>query len=198
MWFFFFLNIFIIKHKKDMKKVVRIKESELVNLIDKIITETTRKQKITEGVRNLAGKQIINEEMVLKEDALVLKNYGKQLYSLFKKEGATPLLDFGGKKVTSPDVKNQNVFISAYGDVLHVDIRGVNKANAQKYGNLVAKQFPDLELKKGLSGEYIEIGSGWGGEEKDSYARLTLGPKTTRKGGEVNPNQRPNAPKPQA
>jgi len=47
---FFFLNVFIIKHKKDMKKVVRIKESELVNLIDKIITETTRKQKITEGV----------------------------------------------------------------------------------------------------------------------------------------------------
>ena len=50
MWFFFFLNVFIIKHKKDMKKVVRIKESELVNLIDKIITETTRKRKITEGV----------------------------------------------------------------------------------------------------------------------------------------------------
>ena len=50
-----------------MKKVVRIKESELVNLIDKIITETTRKQKISEGVRNLAGKQIIKEEMVLNE-----------------------------------------------------------------------------------------------------------------------------------
>jgi len=46
-----------------MKKVVRIKESELVNLIDKIITETTRKQKISEGVRNLAGKQIIKEEV---------------------------------------------------------------------------------------------------------------------------------------
>jgi hypothetical protein len=36
-----------------MKKVVRIKESELVTLIDKIITETTRKQKISEGVRKL-------------------------------------------------------------------------------------------------------------------------------------------------
>jgi hypothetical protein len=46
-----------------MKKVVRIKESELVNLIDKIITETTRKQKISEGVRNLAGKQIIKERL---------------------------------------------------------------------------------------------------------------------------------------
>jgi hypothetical protein len=44
-----------------MKKVVRIKESELVNLIDKIITETTRKQKISEGIRKLTAKKVIKE-----------------------------------------------------------------------------------------------------------------------------------------
>jgi len=42
-----------------MKKIVKIKESELVNLIDRIITETTRKQKISETIRN---KKVTKEE----------------------------------------------------------------------------------------------------------------------------------------
>lgn len=137
-------------------------------------------------------KQIIKEETMLNEDNLVLNNYAKQLYSLFKKEGATPLI-MTGKNHTSPDVKNYNVSIMVTNNgELHVGIKGVNKANAEKYANLVSKQFQDLQLKGN-----INFGTGWGGEQ-DSYADLTLIPKTTKKGGEVNPNQRPNAPKPQA
>ena len=136
-------------------------------------------------------KQIIKEEIMLNEDNLVLNNYAKQLYSLFKKEGATPLIA-SGKSYASPDFKNYNVSIIVGGDELHVGIKGVNKANAEKYANLVSKKFQDLQLKGN-----INFGTGWGGEQ-DSYADLTLIPKTTKKGGEVNPNQRPNAPKPQA
>ena len=84
--------------------------------------------------------------------------------------------------------KNEQVIVG--GDELHVGIKGVNKANAEKYANLVSKQFQDLQLKGN-----INFGTGWGGEQ-DSYADLTLIPKTTKKGGQVNPNQRPNAPKP--
>lgn len=120
---------------------------------------------------------------MLNEDNLVLNNYAKQLYSLFKKEGATPLI-MTGKNHTSPDVKNYNVSIMVTNNgELHVGIKGVNKANAEKYANLVSKQFQDLQLKGN-----INFGTGWGGEQ-DSYADLTLIPKTTKKGGEVNPNR---------
>ena len=172
-------------------------------------------KKITLNELRSIVKQIIKEETMLNEDNLVLNNYAKQLYSLFKKEGATPLI-MTGKNHTSPDVlkvyrkasqkdidiwsnardkdvKNYNVSIMVTNNgELHVGIKGVNKANAEKYANLVSKQFQDLQLKGN-----INFGTGWGGEQ-DSYADLTLIPKTTKKGGEVNPNQRPNAPKPQA
>ena len=139
-----------------------------------VITEAQYKQKIE----------------ILNEDKLVLSNYAKQLYSLFKKSGATPLIQTGAKGFASPDVKNYNVSILVTNnDELMVGIKG-DKATATNYSNLVAKQFPDLQLK----GD-IKIGTGWGGE-KDSYADLILIPKTTKKGGDINPNQRPNTPKP--
>ena len=149
--------------------------------------------KITLNELRSIVKQIIKEETMLNEDNLVLNNYAKQLYSLFKKEGATPFIMTGAKSFASPDIKNHNVSIMVTNNgELQVGIKGVNKANAEKYANLVSKQFQDLQLKGN-----INFGTGWGGEQ-DSYANLTLIPKTTKKGGEVNPNQRPNAPKPQA
>ena len=119
------------------------------------------------------------ENEMLNEDNLVLSNYAKQLYSLFKKAGATPLI-IVGKNSTSPDVKNSNVsiLVTNSGELM-IGIKG-DKATAEKYSSLVAKQFPDLQLK----GD-IKIGQGWGGE-KDSYADLVLVPKTTKKGGVVN------------
>ena len=132
------------------------------------------------------------DELQLNEDKLELNNKARQLYSLFKKAGATPLVLTTGKSFASPDVKNFNVSIMVTNNnELMVGIKG-DKATAEKYSNLVAKQFPDLQLKGN-----IKIGQGWGGE-KDSYADLVLVPKTTAKGGAVNPNQRPNAPKPAA
>ena len=122
----------------------------------------------------------------LNEDKLVLSNYAKQLYSLFKKAGATPLVVTGVKSAASPDMKNFNVYIVTTGDELQVGIKGVDKPTAEKYMGLVSRQFPDLQLKGG-----IRFGTGWGGE-KDSYADLTLIPKTTKKGGAINQNQRSN------
>jgi hypothetical protein len=148
------------------------------------------KQQINEirRMQFLAG--LINESQ-LNEDNLVLSNYAKQLYSLFKKAGATPIITVG-KNYTSPDVKNSNVYITVTNSgALQVGVKG-NKPTAEKYMGLVSKQFPDLELKGN-----IEIGTGWGGEQ-DTHASLTLVPKTTAKGGDINPNQRPNAPKPAA
>jgi hypothetical protein len=77
-----------------MKKVVRIKESELVNLIDKIITETTRKQKISEGVRNLAGKQIIKEEKDENITPELDNRIIKKTEELYKKNGGKTKSDF--------------------------------------------------------------------------------------------------------
>ena len=140
-------------------------------------------------MQQLAGLII---ESQLNEDKLELNNKARQLYSLFKKAGATPVVMTTGKSFASPDVKNYNVSIMVNNNnELMVGIKG-DKATAEKYSSLVAKQFPDLELK----GD-IKIGQGWGGEQ-DSYADLVLVQKTTKKGGAINPNQRPNAPKPAA
>jgi hypothetical protein len=101
-----------------MKKVVRIKESELVNLIDKIITETTRKQKISEGVRNLTGKQIINEEMVLKEaDTSLISGIAKNLYLYLKKMRPNNPLDINGstlKNIKGEDITHNNKVNMSY------------------------------------------------------------------------------------
>jgi len=140
-------------------------------------------KKITLNELRTLVKKIINEETMLNEDNLILGNYAKQLYSLFKKSGATPLIATG-KNYASPDIKNYNVSIMVTNNgELMVGIKGVNKPTAEKYMGLVSKQFPDLELK----GD-IKFGTGWGGEQ-DSYADLTLVPKTTKKGGYVSNTQ---------
>ena len=148
-------------------------------------------QLINEAKRMQLLAGLITESQ-LNEDKLELNNKARQLYSLFKKAGATPIVMTTGKSFASPDVKNYNVSIMvSNNNELMVGIKG-DKATAEKYSNLVAKQYPDLQLK----GD-IKIGSGWGGEQ-DSYADLVLVQKTTKKGGDINPNQRPNAPKPAA
>ena len=66
-----------------MKKIVKIKESELVNLIDKIITETTRKQKISEGVRKLTSKKINEDNGVLSsQEEKILNDILNEINSL--------------------------------------------------------------------------------------------------------------------
>jgi hypothetical protein len=161
-------------------------EASMGDLDEMDIYEMLHMQKLAGIISETEYKQKIE---ILNEDKLVLSNYAKQLYSLFKKAGATPLIVVG-KNSTSPDVKNFNIsIVVTANDELMVGIKG-DKATAEKYSNLVAKQFPDLQLK----GD-IKIGTGWGGE-KDSYADLILIPKTTKKGGDINPNQRPNTPKP--
>ena len=175
----------IVKGMKKSKSFGKSKEEKSKMYATATKLATKKAKSLKEEV------QALFEDDTLNEDKLVLSNYAKQLYSLFKKAGATPLIVVG-KNSTSPDVKNFNVSILVTNnDELMVGIKG-DKATAEKYSSLVAKQFPDLQLK----GD-IKVSQGWGGE-KDSYADLVLVPKTTRKGGDVNPNQRPNAPKPTA
>ena len=76
-----------------------------------------------------------------------------------------------------------NSAIATYDEVFYIDWNSETHSLLYNIKN-------DLQLKGN-----INFGTGWGGEQ-DSYADLTLIPKTTKKGGQVNPNQRPNAPKP--
>jgi len=119
------------------------------------------------------------ETKVAEGSNLTLNKYARDLYSLFKKAGATPeIITSTSQKdmVRDPKAKTGNVLIATNNnDELFVAVKGP-KETAMKYSQLVSKQFPDLQLKGDIT-----VGQGWGGED-DTNAGLTLVPKTTAKG----------------
>jgi hypothetical protein len=149
-----------------MKKVIRIKESELVTLIDKIITETTRKQKITEGVRNLTNKKVIKEidveqfekdimnkpEIKVKikvnneTGVITLKNLKKDANTSYKYRGV--LLDNGG--ISSIKVlKGKEVILSNFPNTSGIGYIGnttFEKEIETKYGMANAIDFKLIEF----------------------------------------------------
>jgi len=149
-----------------MKKVIRIKESELVTLIDKIITETTRKQKITEGVRNLTNKKVIKEidveqfekdimnkpEIKVKikvnneTGVITLKNLKKDANTSYKYRGV--LLDNGG--ISSIKVlKGKEVILSNFPNTSGIGYIGnttFEKERETKYGMANAIDFKLIEF----------------------------------------------------
>lgn len=120
----------------------------------------------------------VKAQLTLNEANLTLQNYARKLYSLFKKSGATPLV-ITGKNFASPDVKNSNVSIAVAGDELKVGMKGTPDIG-KKYADLVAKEFPDMQMKGS-----IQQAKGWGGDQ-DAYTTVTLVPKTTGKKGGTN------------
>ena len=117
-------------------------------------------------------RQIIKEEIsrVLNEDKLVLSNYAKQLYSLFKKAGATPTITTG-KGSALPTVKGFNVIIAITNSgALEVGIKA-DKPTIEYYLGLVSKQFPDLEPEDDI--EFYPVPGG------GSYGVQTFMLKTT-------------------
>lgn len=90
---------------------------------------------------------------------LELNSYSKQLYQLFKKEGANPALLSGKGVANAQETKKNNVVITAWDDELTILIQNVNDpmAMANKYGPMIEKQFPKFKLTK------KPTTAGWGG-----------------------------------
>ncbi len=104
---------------------------------------------------------------------LTLNSYAKQLYSLFKKEGAkVKLLSTQGG---IGEKSAENVFIISLNNTLTIRIANVGDpmAMANKYGPIILKQFPELMVKEKPKLE------GWAGMQT---ATFILAPKQTKKG----------------
>ena len=101
-----------------------------------------------------------SKEKVVKQGNLVLNNYSKQLYSLFKKEGAKTTIH--STKGSVGDLNAYNVFIDtvSINDTIKIIISNVpdSMTMAKKYVPLILNTFKDLELKS----EPVQGTTGWG------------------------------------
>lgn len=104
------------------------------------------------------------KEKTVTQGNLTLNSYAKKLYALFKKEGAKVLLSSTGFKNVG-DMKGNQVGIDTAttkgeGMKITINMGGKSMDMANKYGPLILKTFPDLELE----GKPKEV-SGWEGVE---------------------------------
>jgi hypothetical protein len=133
-----------------MKKIIRIKESELVNLIDKIITETTRKQKITENLTKIkySKNKFINENTIINK--------------LYDKISDLPVFDDLINKIVSnmsaKDIEifkskfniNESMSVPSFEDIYSI----VNQKNPENDSNLTINEMID---KKSISGKVVNL-----------------------------------------
>jgi hypothetical protein len=164
----------------------------------------------------LAG--VINESQ-LNEDVLELKSVAKKIFSILKKYNLKPTYNLDGKQFTSKApqtgygaeiaLTKDNVLVVAVYD------RGIWQTIQRKESmhelDMGPVAYPSAEEKKQInqiaSQIYKDIVSTLGPQfefksqpQPDEYGNylIFIKEKTTAKGGAVNPNQRPNAPKPAA
>lgn len=144
----------------DRKKIISDREKAIVESFAKTFNSIKRidENEINEDnsldVNEVLTKQVTTgtgwdtKTKTVQQGNLELNSYSKQLYQLFKKEGANPAL-LSGKGVANQQTKN-NVVITAWDDELKILIQNVNDpmAMANKYGPMIEKQFPKLKLTK--------------------------------------------------
>ena len=130
---------------KTFNSIKRIDENELDEVLTKQITTGTGWDAQTKTV---------------KQGNLELNSYAKQLYQLFKKDGANPTL-FSGNKGINVQQSENNVVIVVVDNDLMITIQKVGDpmAMANKYGPMIQREFPKLKLTQ----KPTEIGAeGWG------------------------------------
>ena len=127
---------------KNFNKIKRIDENMLNEELSKQITTGDGWDRKTKSV--IQGN-------------LELNNIGKEIYSLFKKEGARTMLSSSGRAIG--DKKNAQVVITSQDDKIYVNIKGVGDpvGMANKYGPMIMKSFPKLQViqKPDGSGSFI-------------------------------------------
>ena len=180
-------------------------------------------KKITLNELRSIVKQIIKEEMILKEDAntdLELKSVAKQIFSVLKKYGLKPTYEADGKQFQSKERA------TGYGATVHIGENGIMTVALYDRGILQSIRragFPNIkknEVSSSSDDPYNNFNNptlikaakilqndiiSTLGQDKfefrsqsntDKYGQYIM--QIRKKGAEVNPNQRPNAPKPQA
>ena len=180
--------------------------------------------KITLNELRSIVKQIIKEEMILKEAAntdLELKSVAKQIFSILKKYGLKPTYTTGDWKSTF----SSKAPADGYGGRIVVGDNGImgvavynrgiwdtlKKSKQESFNSLKEldmgpQSYPTPEEEKQINARanqiYKEIVSTLGDKFEfrsdptpNKYGEYVI--QIRKKGGEVNPNQRPNAPKPQ-
>ena len=174
------------------------------------------KQQINEFKRMQLLAGLITEsqlEEVAGED-LELKSSAKQIFSVLKKYGLTPQYEADGKQFRTKDPSQ-----SGYGAYIHVNDgimtisvydRGIWQTLKKQTNELDmgSQSYPTDEEKKQINQIankiYNDITSTLGQDKfefrsqskPNEYGDYII--QIRKKGGQVNPNQRPNAPKPQA
>ena len=181
-------------------------------------------KKITLNELRSIVKQIIKEEMILKEAAntdLELKSVAKQIFSILKKYGLKPTYTTGDWKSTF----SSKAPADGYGGRIVVGDNGImgvavynrgiwdtlKKSKQESFNSLKEldmgpQSYPTPEEEKQINARanqiYKEIVSTLGDKFEfrsnptpNKYGEYVI--QIRKKGGEVNPNQRPNAPKPQ-
>lgn len=175
-------------------------------------------KKITLNELRSILKQIIKEEMILlKEEAntdLELKSVAKQIFSVLKKYGLKPTYEVDGKQFQTKKPQ------AGYGARVHIGNNGIMTVAVYDRGiwqtlkkqtnelDMGPQSYPTDEEKKQINQIankiYNDITSTLGQDKfefrsqskPNQYGEYII--QIRKKGGQVNPNQRPNAPQQQA
>jgi hypothetical protein len=154
----------IILTESDKKQILAQKEKAILESFAKTFNSIKRINE--DEVDEALTKQITTgtgwdaQTKIVKQGNLELNSYAKQLYQLFKKDGANPTLMSGSKSVNAQQSEN-NVVILVVDNDLMITIQKVGDpmAMANKYGPMIQREFPKLKLTQ----KPTEIGAaGWG------------------------------------
>ena len=158
---------------------------------------------ITEAQYKAKKKSLIENQ--LNEDNLEVKSIAKKLYSWLKQNGvaaslATQNVNF--KQIGIKDPKQQEATIYVFDDpstkqtIIRVSLRG-KESIVKDVENKLLTTYPGLE-EFNKQQHKLYSGGLTNSQEIPGAINLTfdLKEKTTAKGGDINPNQRPNTPKP--